>query len=120
MVGFATWSRARAATAVPLEGEVAIVVCAELAARIGRPLSAAVGVVGILALVIRAVSSTTALYYMMAVGVESRNYPYIVPVDQGMCFRIAVIVIEEPGDVVHGNLRSGDLSGVDAGLIPVD
>src|SRR5207302_9989425 len=75
-IGLVAHKTARAAAATPLEGEVAVVVYAEVVRWCGRPgAPAASDVVAVLAVVVRAVAAASRLDDVVAVGIDFGHKP---------------------------------------------
>src|SRR5205807_9074012 len=93
---------ARAAAAAPLEGEVAVVVYAEVVRWCGRPgAPAASKVVAVLAVVVRAVAVASRLDDVVAVGVDFGHKPDVVIVKEQAYVGIGIVVNEQVVDHSH-------------------
>src|SRR5207237_1955615 len=120
-IGLVAHKTARAAAAAPLEGEVAVVVYAEVVKRCGRPgAPAASDVVAVLAKVVRAVAAAARFDNMVAVGVDFGHNPDVVIVYEPVSVGIGIVVIEQVVDQAHEDFWRSDLAGMYIAVRPED
>src|SRR2546430_7915397 len=111
----------RPAAATPLEGEVAVVVYAEVVRRGGRPgAHAAADVVAVLAVVVGAVAAASCLDDVVAVGVDFGHKPDVVVVHEPVNVGIGIVVIEQVVNHAHDDVWRSDLASVYAAVRPKD
>src|SRR5262249_31469711 len=112
-IGLVAHKTARAAAAAPLEGEVAVVVYAEVVKWCGRPRAPlASEVVAVLAEVVGAVAAAACLDDVVAVGVDFGHKPDVVIVHEPVSVGIGIVVIEQVLDQAYEDFWRSDLAGV--------
>ena len=120
-IGLVAHKTARAAAAAPLEGEVAVVVYAEVVKCCGRPgAPVASDVVAVLAVVVRAVAAASRLDDVVAVGVDFGHKPDVVIVHEPANVGIGIVVIEQVVNHAHDDFWRSDLAGVYIAVRPED
>src|SRR5262245_52906161 len=120
-IGLVAHRTARAAAAAPLEGEVAVVVYAEMVKCCGRPgAPAASDVVAVLAVVVRAVAAASRLDDVVSVWVDFGHKPDVVIVHEPANVGIGIVVIEQIVNHAHDDFWRSDLAGVYTAVRPED
>src|SRR5437660_4649887 len=116
-----THKTARAAAAAPLEGEVAVVVYAEVVRCCGGPgAPRSSDVVAVLAVVVRAIAAASRLDDVVAVGVDFGHKPDVVMVHEPVNVGIGIVVIEQVVNHAHDDFWRSDLARVYIPVRPED
>src|SRR3954447_23655300 len=104
-----------------MEGEVAVVVYAEVVKWRGRPgAPAASDVVAVLAIVVRAVAAASRLDDVVAVRVNFGHKPDVVMVHEPVNVGIGIVVIEQVVNHAHDDFWRSDIAGVNIAVRPED
>src|SRR5206468_2614452 len=120
-VGLVAHKVARAAAAAPFEGEVAVVVYAELVKCCGRPgAPVASDVVAVLAVVVWAVAAASRLDDVVTIRVNVGHKPDVVIVHEPVNVSIGIVVIEQVVNHSHDDFWRSDLAGVYTAVRPED